>query len=77
MQETIIAELEKSYEDSRREKGIFITSVQRRFAYTVSDEQREDGEDLLFRNPNHAFSDEDEPGPESSDDEDDKKSTNV
>ncbi|KAF9024246.1 DUF367-domain-containing protein [Hymenopellis radicata] len=60
MQETIIAELEKSYENSRREK----------------DQQREDGEDLLFRNPNHAsLSDEDEPGPESS--EDDENSTHV
>ncbi|KAF8918585.1 DUF367-domain-containing protein [Mucidula mucida] len=78
MQETIIAELEKSYEDSRREKGIFAASRQRRFAYIGIDEQREDGEDLLFRNPNHAsFYDEDEPAPETSDDEDDKKPTYV
>jgi pre-rRNA-processing protein TSR3 len=53
MQETIIAELQESYEESRREKGLHSCFVC--FNILCLEDAARSTEDLLVRNPNHAM----------------------
>lgn len=67
MQEIIIAELEESYEVSRREKGMLLAD----FCVLIShlEEAAEGPEDLLVRNPNHVLPSDDGSGSVSEGDE--------
>jgi pre-rRNA-processing protein TSR3 len=77
-QEHIIEDLEKSWEESRRQKGIFYFNVRPRreigMLKNIKDNDT-DGEDLLVPNPNHLppSSDEDDTATESDEEEAEQK----